>query len=333
MTLNTRRPGITIDPWDPGYAAALATEALAEFDASTAQLELDTETPAHRWAPLAHDPGTQPPTELLVADGVRRIDARVWVDDAAGVAPLPGIAASYAAGIVAVAHPDGDQPAAPNVQVERGLFTAAPHCPELAAVGGSYPPRPAADGGPDALSLALQLQLADLEAAAAVRYRTTSPATGDLLLLDGPLRGRTHLPRTVGYIKTHHAAYLPAVQATVVTQLAAAQRTPVFLIGTSWSRYTWYLRLPTRSSAPWAGVVRCEASPNLPAAAAIHLADLTTVALPPLAGVDYKDPRAPQNLVPIGGLEKLLRHRLGDHRVLYRALRRSAAQAGNEPRY
>jgi hypothetical protein len=45
-----------------------------------------------------------------------------------------------------------------------------------------------------------------------------------------------------------------------------------------------------------------------------------------LAGVEYKDPRAPQNLVPIGGLEKLLRHRLGDTRLLYRALRAAATR-------
>jgi len=46
--------------------------------------------------------------------------------------------------------------------------------------------------------------------------------------------------------------------------------------------------------------------------------------LPPLASVPHKDPRAPQNLVPIGGLERELRHRLGDQHVLYRALRAAA---------
>ena len=45
---------------------------------------------------------------------------------------------------------------------------------------------------------------------------------------------------------------------------------------------------------------------------------------PPLASVPHKDPRAPQNLVPIGGLERELRHRLGDQHILYRALRAAA---------
>jgi len=55
------------------------------------------------------------------------------------------------------------------------------------------------------------------------------------------------------------------------------------------------------------------------------LADLTTRLLPPLASSPHKDPRAPQNLVPIGGLERELRHRLGDQQLLYRSLRAAAA--------
>ena len=38
----------------------------------------------------------------------------------------------------------------------------------------------------------------------------------------------------------------------------------------------------------------------------------------------HKDARAPQNLYPIGGLERELRRRLGDSRLLYRALRSAA---------
>ena len=149
----------------------------------------------------------------------------------------------------------------------------------------------------------------------------------DLLIVDGPLRGRTHLDRTVGYIKTHHASYLPRRQAAVVGALATGQRTPVFTMGTSWRRNSWYLRLPGTPGVPWSGVVRLECSPDLPAAAAARLADLTARLLPPLASVPHKDPRAPQNLVPIGGLERELRRRLGDQQLLYRALRSAARSA------
>lgn len=58
----------------------------------------------------------------------------------------------------------------------------------------------------DELSLALQRALTHLESTVSARHR--DPA--DLLVVDGPLRGRAHQPRTVGYIKTHHTSYLPA---------------------------------------------------------------------------------------------------------------------------
>ena len=51
---------------------------------------------------------------------------------------------------------------------------------------------------------------------------------------------------------------------------------------------------------PWSGVVRLECSADLPLPEVTRLGDLTARLLPPLASVPHKDPRAPQNLVPIG---------------------------------
>ncbi len=50
-----------------------------------------------------------------------------------------------------------------------------------------------------------------------------------------------------------------------------------------------------------------------------HLADRLTAALPSFAG-RASDPRAPQNLAPIGALEGRLRHRMGDARFIRRAV-------------
>ena len=69
---------------------------------------------------------------------------------------------------------------------------------------------------------------------------------------------------------------------------------------------------------------RCECSANLPVSAAAAIADQVTAALPRFASEPHKDGRAPQNLYPIAGLERDLRHRLGDPQVLYRALRLAA---------
>jgi hypothetical protein len=105
---------------------------------------------------------------------------------------------------------------------------------------------------------------------------------------------------------------------------AAGITAPAFTMGTSWRRTSWYLQLPRTSGVPWSGVVRLECSADLPLPEVTRLGDLTASLLPPLASAPHKDPRAPQNLVPIGGLERELRHRLGDQHVLYRALRGAA---------
>jgi hypothetical protein len=148
----------------------------------------------------------------------------------------------------------------------------------------------------------------------------------DLLVVDGPLRGRQHLPRAIGYVKTHRVEYLTTELTAVVTRLAPGERTPVFHVGTSWHRYAWYLRLPTTSRAPWSGVVRIECAAELPVDTAVALADRSAVTLPRFASTPYKDPRAPQNLVPIAGLERRLRAMLGDARLLSRTLTIAAAR-------
>jgi hypothetical protein len=61
------------------------------------------------------------------------------------------------------------------------------------------------------------------------------------------------------------------------------------------------------------------------------LAHMSTTTLPRFASVPYKDPRAPQNLIPIAGLERRLRALLGDARLLHRSLMRSVATASRGP--
>jgi hypothetical protein len=321
MTTASSPVVFTVDPWDPGYGLAFSEELdSGALEESSAVLNLDLEVPAAQWRPINPDPAPQLPGTVLFLDGVRRIDARIWVHGR-NPQPAPGIAASFAAGLVCC---DGAAHVA-DVTVERGLFTAAPEATDIITRSARYPARLADGPGLDQLSLALQQRLTNAEVQLALTFRAQQPVGDDLLVVDGPLRGRTHLDRTVGYIKTHHASYLPTEQASVVTALMPGQRTPAFTMGTSWRRNSWYLQLPGTPGVPWSGVVRLECSAELPPTEVTQLADLTARLLPPLASSPHKDPRAPQNLVPIGGLERDLRHRLGDQQLLYRALRVAAS--------
>ena len=68
-----------------------------------------------------------------------------------------------------------------------------------------------------------------------------------------------------------------------------------------------------------------ECAADLPTAEVVALADLSQAVLPRYASCEYKDTRAPQNLVPVAGLERELRRRLGNPALLNRALRIAAA--------
>ena len=316
----------SIDSWDPGYGSSMEAEELAR---SGAEVELDVEVPAAEWAPIDPSP-VSPPEAVLFVDGVRRIDARVWIDDPGAVNSASiGICASYAAGVVCCcegrAHVVG-------TDVRRGLFTVAPEADDIATPAGVYRAfRAAAKEDkplPVVLSSALQEQLAETELKTAMDARDalTGHAGHDLLVVDGPLSGRTHLPCAVGFIKSHQTTYLPGDLNAMVGRLGPHQRTPVFLMGTTWVRHSWYLRLPSAGGPPRSGVVRVEAAPHLGRREVAALANLTQSVLGRFASVPYKDSRAPQNLYPIAGLERDLRHRLGDQQFVYRALRLAAAR-------
>lgn len=326
-----------VDAWDPAYGASLEGGDTGDgpASASSARVDTDVEVPAARWAPLDPAPGVRRPDVVLLVDGVRRNDAGLWTAEEDG-SSYAGLAASYAAGVVRCDLRRGVAELA-GARVARGLFTASPSAGDVVAGSVRYAiHRIEGTGEASKLPAAVQgpLTALEIEVSAAARSRgidDADPVDGaDLLVVDGPLRNRRQLVRTIGYIKTQQKQYLPAALTPVVTALRPGQRTPVFGLGTVWGGWSWYLRLPGGSGAPWSGIVRVECSADLDGSEAVELAQLSAVTLPRFASSPYKDPRAPQNLTPIAGLERRLRGMLGDARVLHRALL-SATAAGRRP--
>lgn len=300
---------VAIESWDPDYGVP-STEQAQETDVA---IDADVEVLGERWTPIPAQ-AEERPEVLLFIDGVRRIDANAWLED--GRSPVrQGMFASFAAGAVRVvnqAHVD-------RIEVRRVLF--APGNPEAFATrAGTYAPFGVASADADALSSALQERLGDLE----VEVAASVADDADLVVVDGPLYRRQHLPRTIGYVKTHRVQYLKGRPAATIAALAEGERTPVFRFRTSWTRNAWYLRLPGPKAHAWSGVVRMEATADLPLDETVALANLTAGVLPRYASEPHKDPRAPQNLYPIAGLERELRRRLGDAVYVERALRAAA---------
>ncbi|MGA7270604.1 MAG: DNA double-strand break repair nuclease NurA, partial [Acidimicrobiia bacterium] len=202
-----------------------------------------------------------------------------------------------------------------------GLFTAAAGASDVVTRHGVYGVRATKGQSPEELWLGIQERMGALEGEVA-----SSQEGAELVIVDGPLSHRRHVERAVGYVKREHVEYLPAELWDVKYGLAVGRRTPLFLTSGAWSRYSWYVRLAL-GQGPAEGLVRCEVSADMDVASAATLADRVTATLPRYGSAPHKDPRAPENLYPIAGLEREMRRRLGEPNLMYRALRVAAAAA------
>ena len=301
----------SVETWAPEYGIGLDQQRLEE---STDTVDIEVETEADDWAPIT-PPSPRLAECVVFIDGVRRIDARIWIRH--GELVLAGVCASVAAGAVRCTRSEAH---VVDVAVMRGVYASASEATgPIVTRHGTYEFVPCASDAPDDVYNGIHEQMTRLE----IQFGNDDDA--DIVVFDGPLRGRTN-PNGVGFVKTQHVQYLPEPQQSVLQKLQAGQRTPLFLIGgRGFTRWSWYLRLPGPKSNPHAGIVRCELVGSSAVSQAVSRADEVTATLQRYASEPHKDTRAPQNLYPIAGLENRLRHRLGDQQILERALRIAAS--------
>jgi hypothetical protein len=178
---------------------------------------------------------------------------------------------------------------------------------------------PVAAEGTDYASLRAGLQKAREE----LEKEVARGLSGGLLVVDGPVRFKREGGALLGYIKTHWARYLPEAEEALLQALKPGERTPAFRVRRGGMELaSWYLRLPLVPEGvrpPQAGLLRLETPADGPFS---ELADLSLSLFPALASHPVKDPRAPQNLTPIGALEWALGRSMGSQEVVERLLRR-----------
>ncbi len=303
---------VAVESWAPDFGAPTPAEPQGE---SAVPTDLGVEVAPDQWAPIAAE--GVPPAAVTFVDGVRRVEARVWIEPDVGP-PTVGLCASYAAGAVRCA----ERATVEAVEVRRKLFCREGGPTTLATVHGDFDRVTVTGDENDALVLALQGRMGALEAEVSAAVTT---GADELLVVDGPLTHRREdLRGAVGYVKTHQASYLAAPVADVVPALGVGERTPLFRIGGRFERWSWYQRLPCPRDHGWSGVVRLEVAGDAPVDETRAVAGRLAAALGRFASEGHKDPRAPQNLYPIAGLEKQLKRRLGDPGLWFRALRAAA---------
>jgi hypothetical protein len=302
------------DPWAPEYGMGFE----ARLDEPCPSADTGVET-ADWTAPIGT--GAPQAQELCFVDGVRRIELRLLADEAG--ARAPGLFGSFAVGAVRC---DGratfDEHRIRRALIVGGGLPATAKDVPAGTARLRFDPVSVPGLEPDVPLQRLQSMMRDEENNLAAR---TIGSGAPLVVVDGPLRlGDAVEGPIVGAIKRFVRRYLEPDEDRLLGRLAPGERTPVFALldaAATIRGYSWYTRI-AQLHGPWhdhAGVLRCEVRASLGLDMAVSLADRVSALLPSFAGRPA-DPRTPQNLVPVAGLESWLRHRMGDARVIRRAL-------------
>jgi uncharacterized protein len=306
---------LLLDPWPPDYESAVQVD-VDEDDLASAQVHTDVETA--QWVPIQQG-CTAPFTSTAFIDGVRRIEARV-------IAHEPGklIYGLFGAiGVGNVFRNDHNARIA-SAFVQRYLILGSgKKKTEAIPVGGS---NLAFDGFASGYNtppdMVRELQNLMRIAEASLGQSLLSPST--CIFVDGPLTYySTSSQALVGVIKRIHRLYLPTEYLDLLARLESGQRTPLFLIDDGkYNRYSCYVRLtnPLPTEHPYAGLIRIEIRAAVGLETTLNLANFTSQELPKFASSRIRDPRAPQNLLPIGALEDELKRRLGDALLIQRGI-------------
>jgi len=307
--------------FDPDPAAAVFVESwaqsygspylIAEDDPGAAEVALVED------ASLTMHAGADAPElrELAFVDGVRRGEASLY--RILNGALVRAIAGAHACG--AVVAPSGGNMIFEAARVSRLVIWGSGSPCDLPQLPGGWAWRSTsiASDDPQAPLAELQLRMRTAEG----RFAEELADRGALVVADGPLNFALRRDRPiVGYVKRHQRAYLPKADHELVPRLRAGERSTLFRLGDE--RLSCYLRLTDDPfGGPWAAIVRLEFSVSAGLAFTQRLADALAFRLPRYAGLFHRDPRAPQNLQPIGALESHLRRHLGPEGLAERAVR------------
>ncbi|MFN3264749.1 MAG: DNA double-strand break repair nuclease NurA, partial [Aquificaceae bacterium] len=146
-----------------------------------------------------------------------------------------------------------------------------------------------------------------------------------LVVCDGTLSYRLKNTPFLGFVKGMKRLYMESSYLPLLYSLRPGQRSPI--IKTHYQqkqeekekvdKYTWYVKLSEHEGIH--GLARVEVF-RRDFDEVKRLADLSAGVLPLFASQSFQDRRSPQNLLPIGRLEKFLRLHLGPYRIIRRQI-------------
>ena len=324
---------IRIEPWATEYDSPIG---ITDEENISDKPPIDITVESKDWKPRQPDPSAKIPEKIVFVDGRCRLDSRFLGQKDNEI--LYGVFATVAVGAVLVDR-NAQRATAIETSVKRAIAVGGNLMPPVTRVPCPLGTKAtltydlcltSSENSPRASLSLIQKSMLKEEAKLAEKFNNNSDI---LVIRDGPLLyGLYKSPGlTMGYIKTMGKQYLNGDAAQILWHLNLGERTPIFFIGKPKqfkSHWSWYLRSGEQNIVPknlgyhnLHGIVRMDLYGEVPLAKAIELANLSTVLIPQYASQPIRDPRAPQNLTPVGGLEKELGRHMGDRKVIERRLR------------
>ncbi|MGF1491910.1 MAG: hypothetical protein ACFBSC_05525 [Microcoleaceae cyanobacterium] len=320
-----------LEPWGVDYDTPVRFS--ADETLSDVAIELDVEQAD--WSACSAPKSTSLPERLLFVDGRRRVDARFLgrngnelIMGAFGTVAVGGVLvdrvkceawchSAFVRRVVAT----GGQCLAPQVRIDSPAGSLGDLCYDLTLTDPANDPQ-------TPVNLIQEAMLQEES-----RYASEFGTEPNLMVVrDGPLLYQPYRSPdlAIGYVKTMGRCYLQGEKAEILWQLRPGQRTPIFALGEAGSpkrRWSWYLRsgddqlnLQNLGYHGLHGIVRLDLYGNVPLAQATEIANQTCLLIPEYASTPSRDPRAPQNLTPVGALERDLARLMGNQTLVSRRL-------------
>lgn len=328
---------IRIEPWGMGYDAPVSvnTEDLSSKDSVNTEVEYGNSS----WQAIRQAIAPELPNQILFIDGRLRIDERLNGGSSDEV--IYGAFATIAVGAVLVDRTISRAKCVAT-EVKRiialggGLvapITEIP-CPETGRVILKYDhclTKETNDSDTPSQIVQSAMLAEELRIANKLALDDGILDQNTLIVRDGPLLYRVYqTPKvTIGYVKTMGKSYLSGAQDQVLRSLQIGERTPLFRIShKQGSNLSWYLRSGSVDIGykqmgyhDLHGIVRIDLDGSIDLDRAQAIADQSTYLIPQYASHPIRDPRAPQNLTPVGALEKELGRRMGSRELISRRIR------------
>jgi uncharacterized protein len=303
---------------------------------NTTVKSIDLTVESEKWKALQPDRFANLPKQIVFVDGRCRLDSRFLGQKDREI--LYGVFATLAVGAVRVDR-NTQRATCLEPKIKRAIAIGGNLTPPITCIpcplGSNTTLRydlclTSSENNPKAALFSIQKAMLEAEARLAEQFN------GDrsiFVIRDGPLLyGSYKSPGlTMGYVKTMGKQYLTGDAAKLLWNLKLGERTPIFSIGkpkSFKSHWSWYLRSGEQNIIPKKlgyhdlhGIVRLDLYSEVPLEKAVEIANLSTILIPEYASHPVRDPRAPQNLTPVGGLEKELGRHMGDKKVVERRIR------------